>query len=82
MFLIPTLWMTVVFLLATLVKVFKREYEHAITRIFIFGFYLTMLIQPEMTIETARVMSRYFVFLLAAIEIISSCVLFIKRKKG
>jgi len=57
-------------LLATLVMVAKRQYENAFTRLCVTLFYLWLTIMPDVPIEMARVLGRWFWILVLAVEIL------------
>jgi asparagine N-glycosylation enzyme membrane subunit Stt3 len=68
------------FLLATLAKLSKREYEHAFTRFLMTVFYFALAIQPDMPMELSRMYSRWFLSLLAGVEVLSYALRLLSRK--
>lgn len=64
----------IVYLLAAGAKALDRQWEHVLTRLFIAIVYLSIgLLNPDLLL--ARLYSRYSVFLLAVIELISYVVI-------
>lgn len=67
---INSIWIGLLFAGAALMKAYGRQWEHALTRAFVAATYLWIgWFTPS--IDAARIFSRYFVFLLAAVEVIS-----------
>ena len=77
--LIPAWFLATTIALAIYVKLKQKHYEHAFTRVLLFGLYFVLASFPSMPIEMGRTFSRYFVELLFVIEIISFY--FFKRGK-
>lgn len=78
--LIPTSILSVLALLATLAMIAKRQYEHAFTRACVVIFYLSLTIMPDIPIETARSLSRWFWSLLLGIEVLGWLLMWCWRK--
>lgn len=74
-----TYLIAVVFVLAAYTKAKAKQYEHALTRIFLALVYFHIGV-TEISIEQAREMSRWFVLLLGTIECFSWIVM--KWKHG
>ena len=70
MLLIPSLLIAVAFLLATLVKWLKQEYDNVIPRALAAALYFYLAWQPETPIEAARVYGRYLWFMLPTVEVL------------
>lgn len=60
----------VVFLLGTLMYVRRRQWDNAITRLFIALFYAALALDVITTMDIVRPLSRWFVFLLGAVEVL------------
>jgi hypothetical protein len=69
--LIPPWLISLTSFLAMLVMVFKKQHEHALTRFFVTAFYVFLWLYPETQVDTARVLNRWFWFLVFGIEVIS-----------
>lgn len=65
-------WLIGIFaLLAALRAGMRRQWEHCATRVLLGAFYVGLSLYPDMPIETARLYSRYFIFLVFFIEVLS-----------
>ena len=83
MLLIPAGLLAIIFLVATIIKFVKHEYEHALTRMLLMTFYGLLALMPSIEMSTARMLARYFILLLGVIEILSWLVITILRmRKG
>ena len=69
--LIPSSALAVIFFCATGVCLFRKQFEHAITRLSIAMLYAYFSVFPDTSLEVTRNMARYFWFLLAFIEVLS-----------
>jgi hypothetical protein len=76
MVLIPEWLLALTFFLAAASMAFRKRWEHVFTRLVIAGFYLFLAINPNLEIEIARLLARWFNLLLAIVEIVSFVILF------
>ena len=60
-----------VFAVSALMYVARRQWENVVTRLFIAIFYAVLGLNIITTMEVVRPFSRWFVFLLGAVEIVS-----------
>ena len=60
-----------VFAVSALMYVARRQWENVVTRLFIAMFYAAMGLDIVSTMDMVRPLSRWFVFLLGAVEIVS-----------
>lgn len=61
----------VVFFVSTLTYIRRRQWENAVTRLFIALFYAALALDVITTMDIVRPLSRWFVFLLGAVEVTS-----------
>jgi uncharacterized membrane protein len=69
--LIPPLLLGIVFLSAAIIMFWRKQYEHAFTRMVLAGFYFYIYFIPATSIEVTRMLARYFLLLMGVIEVIS-----------
>ena len=60
-----------VFAVSALMYVARRQWENVVTRLFIAMFYAALGLNIVTTMDVVRPLSRWFVFLLGAVEVIS-----------
>ena len=60
-----------VFAVSALMYVARRQWENVVTRLFIAMFYAALGLDIVSTMDVVRPLSRWFVFLLGAVEIVS-----------
>ena len=60
-----------VFAVSALMYVARRQWENVVTRLFIAMFYAALGLHIITTMDVVRPLSRWFVFLLGAVEIVS-----------
>ena len=60
-----------VFAVSALMYVVRRQWENVVTRLFIAMFYAAMGLNIVSTMDVVRPLSRWFVFLLGAVEVVS-----------
>ena len=60
-----------VFAVSALMYVARRQWENVVTRLFIAMFYAALGLDIVSTMDMVRPLSRWFVFLLGAVEIVS-----------
>ena len=60
-----------VFDVSALMYVARRQWENVVTRLFIAVFYAALALDTLSTMDVVRPLSRWFVFLLGAVEIVS-----------
>ena len=60
-----------VFAVSALMYVARRQWENVVTRLFIAVFYAALALDTLSTMDVVRPLSRWFVFLLGAVEIVS-----------
>ena len=60
-----------VFAMSALMYVARRQWENVVTRLFIAMFYAAMGLDIVSTMDVVRPLSRWFVFLLGAVEVVS-----------
>jgi hypothetical protein len=76
MFLIPEWILAIAFLASSFAMLYRRRWEHAFSRLLLAGFYIALAVFPEIPIEVARALARWFILLLALVEVISFLILF------
>jgi hypothetical protein len=82
--LIPQYVLAIVFLCSASVYVFRKQYEHFITRFSIALFYVYLSVFPNLPLELTRAISRYLFCTMAFIEIFSAFIIFYvqQRRRG
>lgn len=60
-----------VFAVSALMYVARRQWENVVTRLFIAMFYAALSLNIVSTMDVVRPLSRWFVFLLGAVEVVS-----------
>ena len=60
-----------IFAVSALMYVARRQWENVVTRLFIAMFYAALGLDIVSTMDVVRPLSRWFVFLLGAVEIVS-----------
>ena len=60
-----------VFAVSALMYVARRQWENVVTRLFIAMFYAALGLDIVSTMDMVRPLSRWFVFLLGAVEVVS-----------
>jgi heme/copper-type cytochrome/quinol oxidase subunit 4 len=81
MFLIPEWLLALTFFLAAASMAYRKRWEHVFTRLVLAGFYLFLAMNPGMEIEITRMLARWFILVLATVEIISFLVIFLYTRK-
>ena len=75
--LVNPLLMSMVFLLAALMMIYKRQWENAFTRVVVSAWFFHLWVLPfinssfVLDVNTTRVISRWIVLLLGVVEIVS-----------
>ena len=60
-----------VFAVSALMYVARRQWENVVTRLFIAMFYAALGLDIVSTLDVVRPLSRWFVFLLGSVEVVS-----------
>lgn len=79
--LIPPYLISIVSFGAMLVMMAKKQHEHALTRFFVTAFYIFLTVFPETQVELARILNRWFWFLVFGVEVLSWGVMKLVRRK-
>ena len=76
MLLIPDWVLALAFLFSAIAMLYRRKWEHALTRLLIASFYFYLFSHTATPVEIARLLARWFFLLLAIVEIVSFFILF------
>lgn len=81
MFTIPSMLLAIAFGLAAVVQVQRKHWEQVFTRLLLAAFYGFLFVFPELEIETARALARWFTLILALVEILTFLVQSLQRRR-
>ena len=71
MFAIPAILLAIAFGLAAAVQMRRKHWEQVFTRLLLAAFYLLLFAIPDLDIVIARALARYFILLLALVEVLT-----------